>query len=86
MELTVRQKLGGPTHRVLLRFHKFRTTTDTTNDKLTITIFAMKNLPAKKALDTTDVSVIVTFVHCHKRRNRCSQLARSTYTAAKIIY
>ena len=46
ISLTVVHKLGGPTQRVLLRFHKLRTTTDIANDKLTITIFARKNLPA----------------------------------------
>jgi len=46
--LTVRQKLGGPTHRVFLRFHKLTTTADSANDRLTITIFARKNLPAHR--------------------------------------
>jgi len=49
-QLTVRQKLGGPTHRVLLRLHKFRAMTEMTNDRLTITIFARKNLPAYEAV------------------------------------
>jgi len=35
--------IGGPTQRVLLRFHKLTTTADSANDKLTITIFARKN-------------------------------------------
>jgi len=46
-QLAVWQKLGGPTQRVLLRFHKLTTTADSANDKLTITIFARKNLPAR---------------------------------------
>ena len=57
--LTVLQKLGGPTQRVLLRFHKFRTTTDIANDKLTITMFARKNFPAHTAVNWGQTYVLI---------------------------